>query len=61
MNHFANNGKEYLKAKKVRQYRSTQGRSPRQIKGNYKVLEWTFVGGLILGIVYTIGRFLGQW
>ena len=61
MNHFANNGKEYLRKDKVRQYRSNQGRSPRQVEGNYKVLEWTFVGGLILGIVYTIGRILGQW
>jgi len=61
MNHFANNGKEYLKVNKVRQYRSSQGRSPRQRQSNYKVLEWTFVGGLILGIVYTTGRILGQW
>jgi hypothetical protein len=61
MNHFANNGKEYLRKDKVRQYRSNQGRSPRQTEGNYKVLEWTFVGGLILGIIYTTGRFLGQW
>lgn len=61
MNHFANNGKEYLRKDKVRQYRSNQGRSPRQVEGNYKVLEWTFVGGLILGIVYTTGRIAGQW
>ena len=61
MNHLANNGKEYLKVNKVRQYRSSQVRSPRQRQSNYKVLEWTFVGGLILGIVYTTGRILGQW
>lgn len=61
MKHFTNNGKEYLKKDKVRQYRSNQGRSPKQMEGNYKVLEWTFVGGLVLGIVYTIGRIAGQW
>lgn len=58
MNHFANNGKEYLKQDT---YRRTQGRSPKQMKNNYKVIEWTFVGGLILGIVYTTGKVLGQW
>lgn len=58
MNHFANNGKEYLR--KV-DYSRTQGRSPRQVEGNYKVIEWTFVGGIVLGIVYTVGKILGQW
>lgn len=61
MKHFTNNGKEYLRKDKVRQYRSNQGRSPKQMEGNYKVLEWTFVGGLVLGIVFTIGRIAGQW
>ncbi len=58
MNHFANNGKEYLRKE---DYRRTQGRSSRQVEGNYKVIEWTFVGGIVLGIVYLTGSLLGQW
>ena len=47
MNHFMNNGKEYLK--KPRQYRSNQGRSPRQVEGNYKIMLWSLIG--LLGTV----------
>ena len=57
MNHFANNGKEYLrKENKVRQYRSNQGRSPQQMENSYKSLEWTFMVGAVIGIVYLISR-----
>lgn len=57
MNHFANNGKEYLrKENKVRQYRSNQGRSPRQMENSYKAIEWTFMVGVVIGIVYLTSR-----
>jgi len=44
MKHFMNNGKEYL-----RQYRSNQGRSPRQTEGNYKIMYWSLIG--LLGMI----------
>ena len=49
MNHFANNGKEYLK--KDRQYRSNQGRTPEQVEVNYKIVGYTFcllAGSIVL-------------
>jgi|TARA_B110000902_G_C14218599_1_gene554204 hypothetical protein len=58
MNHFANNGKEYLRKEDTV---NTQGRSPRQVESNYRVAEWTFVGGIVLAIVYLTGSILGQW
>jgi len=58
MNHFANNGKEYLRKEDCT---NTQGRSPRQVESNYKVVEWTFVGGIVLAIIYLTGSILGQW
>tara|TARA_X000001316_G_C914239_1_gene28888 strand:- start:452 stop:643 length:192 start_codon:yes stop_codon:yes gene_type:complete len=55
MNHFMNNGKEYLKKEnKVRQYRSNQGKSPHQMKNSYKAIEWSFVGLLVVGIIYLV-------
>ena len=33
-----------MKKKKVRQYRSTQGRSPKQLEKNYKVLFYSLLG-----------------
>ena len=51
MNHFMNNGKEYLK--KPRQYRSNQGRSPNQVEGNYKIMLWSLIG--LIGISIIIG------
>ena len=51
MNHFMNNGKEYLK--KPRQYRSNQGRSPSQVEGNYKIMLWSLIG--LIGISIIIG------
>jgi uncharacterized coiled-coil DUF342 family protein len=57
MNHFANNGKEYLrKEKKVRQYRSNQGRSPERMEKTYKAIEFVFMTGVMMGIVYLICR-----
>lgn len=62
MNHFMNNGKEYMKKeKKVRQYRSNQGRSPQQMESTYKTLEWTFVGFIVLVVVYAIGKAIQVW
>jgi len=61
MNHFANNGKEYLRKDKLRQYRSNQGRSPKQMENNYKIVEWTFIGGIVVAIVYLIGSIAGIW
>jgi len=58
MNHFANNGKEYLRKTN---YRDTQGRTPKQMENNYKVVEWTFVGGIVVAIIYLIGSIVGQW
>ena len=53
MNHFMNNGKEYLKKEnKVRQYRSNQGRSPRQMEKAYKMISWSFLG--LIGTVIII-------
>ena len=44
-----------MKEKKLRQYRSNQGRSPRQVEGNYKIMLWSLIGLvgslLIAGIV----------
>ena len=51
MNHFMNNGKEYLR--KPRQYRSNQGRSPHQVEGNYKIMLWSLIG--LIGISIIIG------
>jgi len=38
---------------KKRQYRSNQGRSPKQTETNYKVMEWSLLGLFItlLGII----------
>ena len=53
MNHFMNNGKEYLKKeKKVRQYRSNQGRSPERMENTYKMISWSFIG--LVGTVIAI-------
>lgn len=59
MNHFANNGKEYLRKK--RQYRSTQGRSPKQVESNYKIMEGTMIAGFGFLIVFAIGKAMGAW
>ena len=59
MNHFTNNGKEYLRKK--RQYRSTQGRSPKQVEKNYKVLEITFLIGFASIVCGAITKAIGLW
>ena len=50
--------------KKYRQYRSNQGRSPRQMEGNYKVMYWACVGFLaslvIIGVINTVTTWLGK-
>ena len=33
-----------MKEKKIRQYRSNQGRSPRQVEGNYKIMAYSLIG-----------------
>ena len=38
------------KVKKVRQYRSNQGRSPEKVEANYKVLTYSILGILIIAI-----------
>ena len=38
------------KVKKVRQYRSNQGRSPEKAEANYKVLAYSVLGLLIIAI-----------
>ena len=41
MKHYFNEGKEIIKK---RQYRSNQGRSPKQQEKNYKMMFWSMVG-----------------
>ena len=48
MNHFMNNGKEYLK--KDRQYRSNQGRSPKQQQSN-EIAAFVSIVGLIITFI----------
>lgn len=58
MNHFMNNGKEYLKENKVRQYRSNQGRSPERMEKTYKMISWSFTGFILtLVIIWICGVF----
>ena len=51
------------KDKKVRQYRSNQGRSPKQMESNYKVMAYgciTFLVALIIGgLINAITNVLG--
>ncbi len=39
--------------KKIRQYRSNQGRSPKQTESNYKLVFYSFVG-LIITFLYIL-------
>ena len=56
-------GKMETKTKKVRQYRSNQGRSPEQMESNYKVMAYgciTFLVALIVvGLINVITNVLG--
>lgn len=36
-----------MKDKNYRQYRSTQGRSPRQVENNYKVISMGVIGFIV--------------
>ena len=52
-NHWYNEGKEYLrKEKKVRQYRSNQGRSPERMEKTYKMLGWSFKILIATGLIW---------
>jgi hypothetical protein len=61
MNHFANNGKEYLRKKVTT---NTQGRSKSQIENNYRItgiVLAAFTVGILMGIVYGIGKEYAIW
>lgn len=49
------------KERKVRQYRSNQGRSPQQVESSYKALEWSFLSLVIVTVVYAIGKAIQVW
>ena len=38
------------KVKKVRQYRSNQGRSPKKVSDNYRILAYSLLGLLLITI-----------
>lgn len=42
--------------KKNKQYRSNQGRSPRQVESNYKLVFWSFVGLAIAVVLIFIDK-----
>lgn len=53
MNHFANNGKEYLKRMKDNnKYR--QGRSKEQVRASYIGAAFSMLGLVLIGIFYFI-------
>lgn len=56
MNHFAENGKEYLRKEQdeLRQYRSNQGRSPEQQEANYKMMLISIIGLVVTMILAAI-------
>ena len=43
---------------KKRQYRSNQGRSPKQTETNYKILEWSLIGLIGTLIIIFIDKFI---
>ena len=45
-----------MKKKKVRQYRSAQGRPPRQRETNNKMLGWSLIGLIITTIIILITK-----
>ena len=45
-----------MKKKKVRQYRSAQGRPPRQRETNNKMLGWSIIGLIITTIIILITK-----
>jgi hypothetical protein len=54
MNHFANNGKEYLRMKENNKYR--QGRSKEQIKASYIGAFISIVGLVVIAICLLVFR-----
>jgi len=42
--------------KKIRQYRSTQGRSPKQLESSYKAIEWSVIGIAITILLCLISK-----
>ena len=44
---------------KYRQYRSTQGRSPKQIEGSYKAMAFAVLGVFSISIVCSILQYIG--
>jgi hypothetical protein len=42
-----------------RQYRSNQGRSDRQVEGNYKIMEWSLYGLVLAGTLLLLNALLG--
>ena len=48
-----------MEKKKVRQYRSNQGRSPRQQIGSYMVMAAAFIGMLATLLILAISNYLG--
>ena len=40
---------QVVEDKKIRQYRSTQGRSPKQMESSYKAIEWSMIG--LIGVL----------
>jgi hypothetical protein len=48
-----------MEKKKVRQYRSNQGRSPRQQRGSYMVMAAAFIGMLATLLILAISNYLG--
>lgn len=45
-----------MEDKKIRQYRSTQGRSPKQLESSYKAIEWSVIGITITILLYFIAK-----
>ena len=48
-----------MEKKKVRQYRSNQGRSPRQQRSSYMVMAAAFIGMLATLLILAISNYLG--
>ena len=42
-----------------RLYRSNQGRSDRQVEGNYKIMEWSLYGLVLAGTLLLLNALLG--
>ena len=42
-----------------RLYRSNQGRSDRQVEGNYKIMEWSLYGLVVAGTLLLLNALLG--